>query len=163
MRKLSLVTVVLALGTAALFPTFAPAGKPVKSSFDFTVSQTVTGICPFPVDITSTVRGHAVDFYDRDGVLIRINAHITEQDTFTANGKSVTGDPFTFSIYFYFDENGQETAVLARGVAEKIRLPNAKLFLSAGVIDFLAQNVGFSFVTDRGRTGDVDAFCAALA
>jgi hypothetical protein len=162
MRKLGLVTSVLVLAATALLPAYAPAGPPVKSSFDDTVSFTVTGICTFPLAVTSSLRGTVTDFFD-DGALVRSHIHVVEQDTFSANGRSVTGEPFTFNVFLSFDENGEATAILARGVAEKIRLPNAKLFLSAGVIDFLAQGVDFSLTTDRGRTGDIDAFCAALS
>ena len=163
MRKLALVTSVLALGAAAVLPIYAAAGKPEKFSFDSGFSLTATGICSFPLEVTSSFRGHEVDFFDKSGALIRANVHVVEQDTFSANGKTLVGEPFTFNIFFSFDENGEPTAVLARGVAEKIRLPNGKLFLSAGVIDFLAQGVDFSVRTDHGRTGDIDALCAALS
>lgn len=163
MRKLVLTAAALAAATSAAFPAAAPGAKPVKATFDVVVEQTITGICPFPLEIRSAIRGHSLDFFDRDGRLLRATVHVTEQDTFSANGRTLVGEPFTFNVFFTFDESGEATAVLARGVAEKIRLPNGKLFLSAGVIDFLAQGVDFSFEVDQGTTGDVDAFCAALS
>jgi hypothetical protein len=162
MRKLALVTTVILLGASAAAANYALADAPTKKPFDATVTQTITGICSFPLEVTSSFRGFELDFFDRTGALVRLDLHNVEQDTFVANGKTLVGEPFTFNLFVSF-ENGEVTAVLARGVAEKVRLPNAKLFLSAGVIDFLAQGVAFSLTTDRGRTGDIDAFCAALA
>jgi hypothetical protein len=162
MRKLALVTGVVVLGAASVVATYALAGPPTKQPFRDTFTQTVTGICGFPLEVTLSVRGTETDFFDQAGELVSVHLHVTEQDTFSANGKTVTGEPFTFTIFISL-ENGEATAVLARGVAEKIRLPDGKLFLSAGVIDFLAQNVPFSIRTDHGRTGDINAFCAALS
>jgi hypothetical protein len=161
MRKLALVIGLVVLGAAA-FVTYAAAGPPTKQPFDDTSTSTETGICSFPVEVTSSIRGTETDFFDQGGELVRAHLHVNEQDTFSANGKTLTGDPYTFNLFISF-ENGEVTAVLARGVAEKIRLPDGKLFLSAGVIDFLAQGVSFSIRTDRGRTGDIDALCAALS
>lgn len=161
MRRAALLITVLAI-VAATPPSLAAAGKPEKFSFDFTASATVTTFCPFPVDITSSIQGHEVDFFDRSGALVSANTHITEQDTFSANGNTLVGEPFTFNIFWSF-EGDDAVGIVARGVAEKVRLPNGKLFLSAGVIDFLAQGVDFSLRTDPGRTGDIDAFCAALS
>lgn len=161
MRRVAVLMTALAIA-AAIPHSLAAAGKPEKFSFDLTFSSTVTTFCPFPVDLTSSFRGHEVDFFDESGALVSANTHATEQDTFSANGKTLVGEPFTFNIFWTF-EGDDAVGVLARGVAEKVRLPNAKLFLSAGVIDFLAQGVDFSLMTDPGRTGDVDAFCAALS
>ena len=161
MKRSVTVIVCVVLG-ATVLATYAAAGPPTKVSFDAPFTDTVTGICSFPLDLTGSFRGTETDFFDQSGELVRAHIHVVEQDTFSANGKSLTGEPFTFNIFLSF-EDGEVTAVLARGVAEKIRLPNGKLFLSAGVIDFLAQGVDFSIRTDHGVTGDIDALCAALA
>jgi hypothetical protein len=161
MRRIALLIATLAVA-AALVPASAGAGKPEKFSFEGTFSLTLTTICPFPVDLTASFRGHEVDFFDKSGALVSANAHGTEQDTFSANGKTLVGEPFTFNVFWTF-EGDDAVGIVARGVAEKIRLPDGKLFLSAGVIDFLAQGVDFSVMTDPGRTGDIDALCAALS
>lgn len=161
MRRVALLIATLAF-SAALVPAVAGAGKPEKFSFDATVNLTVTTICPFPVDLTYSFRGHEVDFFDESGALVSANTHVTEQDTFSANGKTLVGESFTFNIFWSF-EGDDAVGIVSRGVAEKVRLPNGKLFLSAGVIDFLAQGVLFSVMTDPGRTGDIEGFCAALS
>jgi hypothetical protein len=56
------------------------------------------------------------------------------------------------------------THVFASGVVEKILLPDGTFFISAGRLDFLGHP-GATFVLspDVGNSGNVDAFCAALA
>ena len=148
---------------AAVLATYAAAGPPTKVSFDSMFSDHgLTGICSFPLDNAGSFRGTETDFFDQGGNLVRVELHVTEQDTFSANGKTLPGEPYTFNIFISF-EAGEVTAILSRGVAEKIPLPDGKLFISAGVVDFLAQGVPFSIRTDHGVTGDIDAFCAALS
>lgn len=161
MRKL-LVTGAIVLGMVAALAGSAAAIPPTRESFDEVVTDTLTHICPFPVTVTSSLSGTETQFFDQNGELVKILVHVKEQDTFSANGVSVTGERFTFQVHVSF-ENGEVTSVVATGVAEKIRLPDGTLFLSAGVIDFLAQDVPFSLVTDHGVTGDIDALCAALS
>jgi hypothetical protein len=161
MKRYVTLIAVAVLG-AAVLATYAAAGPPTKVSFDAPFTDTVSGICSFPLGVAGSFRGTETDFFDQSGELVRADLHVVEQDTWSANGKTLTGEPFTFNIFVSF-EDGQVTALLARGVAEKIPLPDGKLFLSAGVIDFLAQGVPISIRTDHGVTGDIDAFCAALS
>ena len=161
MKRYVTLIAVAVLG-AAVLATYAAAGPPTKVSFDAPFTDTVSGICSFPLGVAGSFRGTETDFFDQSGELVRADLHVVEQDTWSANGKTPTGEPFTFNIFVSF-EDGQVTALLARGVAEKIPLPDGKLFLSAGVIDFLVQGVPISIRTDHGVTGDVDAFCAALS
>jgi hypothetical protein len=161
MKRFVTVIVVVVLG-ATMLATYAAAGPPTKVSFEGTFTDTVTGICSFPLDVRESLRGTETDFFDQSGELVRVDNHIVEQDTFSANGKTLTGEPYTFNVFVSL-ENGEVTAILSRGVAEKIPLPDGKLFISAGVVDFLAQGVPFTLRTDLGVTGDIDALCAALS
>jgi hypothetical protein len=161
MRRLALLLAVVL--TPLAFTGTAAAVPPTIEPVDFTVTTVVTDICDFPVEITSTLTGTQMTFTDEAGNVTRILAHITEQDVFTANDKSLTGLPFTFTINFIF-EDGEVTHVFASGVAERIVLPDGTLFLSAGRLDFVAHpGSDFRIVPDVGRSGDVAAFCAALA
>lgn len=83
---------------------------------------------------------------------------------FTANGKSLTGEPFTFNTEVLFDSQGNVTHVYASGLVERILLPGGSLFLSAGRADF-AAHPGESFLLspDVGAKGNIAGFCAALA
>jgi len=121
-------------------------------------------VCAFDVNVDSVVTGFEIDYFDKDGNLVRAEVHQVEQDTFSANGKTLTGLPFTFNLHVRFDENGDATAVVATGVAEKIILPDGSLFVSAGWLDFADHpGVGFVISPDRGNPGNIAGFCAALA
>jgi hypothetical protein len=161
MRKL-LVTSVLALGLVAALGTSATASPPTRESFTSEDTFDVTGLCSFRVSVTAVATGTVTSYFDRTGELVSIHVHVVEQDTFSAKGNSITGDEYTFNVDISF-ENGEVTAILVFGVGEKIRLPDGELFISAGVIDFLAQAVDFSIKVDHGVTGDIDALCAALS
>jgi hypothetical protein len=148
---------------AAVFVPSAAAIPPLKEPVSFTDTLTVEDICTFPVTITSTVTGHQTTFFDRSGAVTRIYIHIVEQDTFSANGVTLTGIPFTFNIEVLF-EVGEVTHVYASGLVEKVPLPDGSVFLSAGRLDFAAHpGAIFRIVPDVGRSGDVAAFCAALS
>jgi len=94
----------------------------------------------------------------------RIFIHSVEQDTFTANGRTLMGTPFTFNVEVLFDSNGNVTHIFASGLVETIPLPDGSLFVSAGRLDF-TQHPGVQFLLspDTGHTGDLAAFCAALS
>jgi hypothetical protein len=54
------------------------------------------------------------------------------------------------------------------GGVERVLLPDGTLFWSAGRFDWLAHfgdnpELTFTLTPDHGRSGNVDAFCAALA
>ena len=144
--------------------TAAAAAAPTKTEFSFTSSSVLTDVCSFPVHVDSTVSGFEIDFFNSSGELTRIYIHIVEQDTFTANGKTLTGIPFTFNIEVLFDNSGNVTNVFASGVVEKIPLPDGSLFVSAGRLDFAAHpGATFLLSPDKGNPGNVAGFCAALS
>jgi hypothetical protein len=89
--------------------------------------------------------------------------HVVEQDTFTANGTTIVGLPFTFSMQFHYDSGGNLTHMYVNGVFERIPLPDGSLFISAGRVDFVDHGVpGFILSPDHGNPGNLAAFCAAL-
>ncbi len=89
---------------------------------------------------------------------------MVEQDTFTANGKTLVGLPFTFNMENRTDSSGTWILGTATGIAEKVPLPDGSLFISAGQIIW-ASHDGASFIlsADRGNPGNVAGFCAALS
>jgi hypothetical protein len=148
-----------------VFTSVAAAAAPVKTSFSFEdVPAVMTGVCQFPVAVSSDVTGTEIDYFDASGSLTRVFLHTTEQDTFTANGKSIAGEPYTFNLEILFDAAGNVVHAYASGPAARAVLPDGTLFLSAGRGDF-AQHPGVAFLLspDVGNPGDVAAFCAALA
>jgi hypothetical protein len=162
LRRL-LIVGAAALG-AAVFASSAAAVAPVTSSGTFTQTQVADDLCPFAVTIVSTITYRETDFYDQAGKQTMALIHVVEQDVFSANGKALTGIPFTFELQFLLDSAGNFTNVFASGVVEKVPLPDGSVFLSAGRLDFAARpNSGFALTPDVGRSGNVAGFCAALA
>ena len=101
--------------------------------------------------------------YNRAGASPEVATEGVEQDVFSADDQSLTGLPFTFNIQVLF-EDGEVTHVYASGLVERVPLPDGTVFLSAGRLDFAAHpGSDFRIVPDVGRSGDVAAFCAALA
>jgi hypothetical protein len=162
MRRVALL---VSLVLASVFASSAGASPPVKMPISFEdVTATLSGVCAFDVDVSSDISGTEIDYFDASGNLTRVFLHVLEQDTFSANGKSITGEPYTFNIQILFDAEGNVIHAYASGVTSRIVLPNGTFFLSAGRLDFV-NHPGEAFVLspDFGRTGDIAAFCAALA
>jgi hypothetical protein len=164
MRKRALLAAtVVALTVAGAVAPMATADRPTKEFFSFTSTITVDDICAFPVTITSAVEQTVWTYVDKTGATTGVHLHVVEQDTFSANGQTLTGLPFTFNIDAVF-KDGQVTNVFADGLVEKVPLPDGTLFLSAGRLDFAAPgNPIFRITPDVGRSGNLEAFCAALS
>jgi hypothetical protein len=110
------------------------------------------------------VSGTQIVYFNADGSVNRVYFHQVEQDTFSANGKSISGEPYDSNVQILFDSNGNLTHVYASGVVEHLVLPSGTLLLSAGRLDFLNHpGVAFILSPDVGNPGDVAAFCAALS
>src|SRR4029077_7051929 len=94
LRRLTAVFLV-AMG-AVIFALSAVADTPTRTPFEgVTFSSVLTAVCAFPVNVTSTISGFPIVYVDASAALTRIFPHQVEQDTFTANGKTLVGDPFT--------------------------------------------------------------------
>ena len=105
-----------------------------------------------------------IDFLDESGNVTRIFVHATEQDIFSANGKSLTGIPYTYNVEVLFDSSGNVTHVYASGLVSKVVLPDGTLFVAAGRINVTAHpGAEFLLSPDVGTAGNVEGFCAALA
>jgi hypothetical protein len=161
-RVLGLLSLI-ALSATGVLAQPAAAIEPTRIPLEDTVTSVVEDVCSFPVTITSTLVGTETTFYDQSGAVTRIQLHVVEQDVFSANGESLTSLPYTFNIQVLI-EDGVETHVYASGVVARVPLPDGTVFLSAGRVDFVAHpGSEFRIVPDVGRSGDVAAFCAALA
>jgi hypothetical protein len=127
-------------------------------------SGVLTDVCAFPINVDATFSGIETDFVDQSGALTRILIHQVEQDTFTANGRTLVGIPFTFNLEILFDSDGNVTHVFSSGLFETIPLPDGSLFISAGRADFtLHPGVSFLISPDMGNPGNIEGFCAALS
>ena len=125
----------------------------------------LTGVCPFPVNVAATITGSQTVFTDNSGTTTRAEVHTVEQDTFTANGKTLIGLPYRTNAHVLIDpQTGEETHVYASGVISRVPLAGGVLFLTAGRLD-VAAHAGTETLLqpDVGAQGNVAGFCAALA
>ncbi len=160
---LGLAALVISLGTAA-FASAATASTPVMLHYSYSFSGLVSNdICSFPVTIDGAVAIDEQQFFDRTGARTAIDRHSVEQDTFSANGKSLTGLPFTYNFFHPFDANGNSTDAYLDGGLEKVRLPDGSLFIAAGRVDLTGNQPDFIVSPDNGATVNLAGFCAALA
>ena len=121
MRKL---LVLLGLVVGGICATSATAAAPSKLSFSISnATATLSGVCSFDVDIASQLSGFEIDYFDADGALTRIYDHVTEQDTFSHDGTTLTGLPYTFNIEVLFDSSGDVTHIYASGEVSRVPLP----------------------------------------
>jgi hypothetical protein len=92
-------------------------------------------------------------FYDNDGVLRKRISEGTEQDTFSANSKTLVSDRYHFTFVLEFDENGVRVAYHESGFAERLQLPGGGVFIVAGRVDVLAEGGGLSWQSTRVTPG----------
>ena len=165
MRKLLFAVATAAL-TAVGFAQPAAADAPTRTKdISFSGMDVLTGICAFPVTLTSTNTGTSTVFTDQNGNTTRVEIHTVEQDVFTANGKTLVGLPYRTNTHVLIDpQTGVETHVYATGVVQRVPLPGGGLFLTAGRLDVTAHpGTEFFLQPDVGAQGNVAGFCAALA
>lgn len=141
----------------------AQAAQPVRETVVNSSTAVVTSLCSFPVTVTFDSTAERPYFYDESGTLIRIAEHVVEEDTYTANGRTLTGDPYTFTVQARFDDAGQFVQASGSGLVSRVPLPDGSVFRAAGRIDFLAHSFEFVPAPDWGTPVNTAAFCAALS
>ncbi len=156
---------ILALAAGmVVFASPAAAAPPVHSDHAFTGTVVLEDYCAFPITITFAQTGHEARFFDENGAVTRIVAHVVEQDTFTANGKVLQSLPFPVNFGLRFDSQGNLTQYVANGLVTKVPLPDGSVFVSAGRVNWLNHlDAVFIVEPDRGTPVNKDRFCAALA
>jgi hypothetical protein len=153
----ALMLVLSALGVSV---SAVQADKPFMTKTPYSGDSDIPDLCSFSVHLDYVGTQTEIDYFDQNGTLIRMYLHFAQQDTFTANEKTLVGLPYKANAEIRFDSSGNWTQALARGVIEKVPLPDGSLFLSAGRVDFIN---GFALFPDKGKSGNVAGFCAALA
>ena len=163
MRRLLMGAATSALCLAVAAPA-ALGAKPEKTPIDESFFSVSNDLCPFPVEIASRQTGHQVAFTNAEGELTRLLIHVREQDVFTGpTGRTLSTEPYRFNLRVLFGADGEPEHVFATGLVLKVTLPDGKKFQSAGRLDFVTRDADFAITPDVGRSGDVAAFCAALA
>lgn len=163
MKKILLCLSAAAVMAAVLAST-AAADEPVISSFTFSGTAALTDVCSFPITVDFSSVGTETDFVDSSGAITMAFLHFVEQDTFSANGKTLTGEPYTANVHFLLDSSGNITHIFGQGIVEKVVLPNGGLFITAGRVDFVAHgSPPFLITPDVGAAVNLAGFCAALS
>jgi hypothetical protein len=132
-----------------------------------TASGSVTipagALCSFAIGLDGTQTFNSTTFYDQNGLISKRITQGTEQDTFTANGKTLQGDPYPFTFIHDFVD-GVPTSVYGIGVAERVPLPGGGEYVVAGRIDLTSTPPAPIMTVDSGNSGtNLDAFSAALS
>ena len=162
LRTFSAIAGIFVLGAACTSTALASA--PAKTQITFADTSTLTGVCPFEITVESTVSLTLLQFVDSSGGVTRWLAHVVEQDTFSANGKSLTSLQYQFELQASFDSTGAFTQFFEHGALARVVLPDGSLFLAAGRVDFVPHGgPSFLFTPDTGTAGNIAGFCAALS
>lgn len=158
MQRFNILLGIAALG-CALVAASASATPPTRIHYSFAgITATDTSLCGFPIELLILVGDDVfTQYFDKDGNTIMAHNHFVQQDQFSANGKTLTGIPYTANIQSFI-EAGVWT-MLADGVLEKVPLPDGSLFIAAGRVTV----AGFVYEPDHGAFQNLAGFCAALA
>jgi hypothetical protein len=121
-------SVVALLGVAGLLVASAVFASGAMAAPPTTVYVTASGsvtipagaLCNFPIELEGTQTFKSTTFYDNNGAITERNTHGFEQDTFSANGKTLQGEPYPFNFFRDFVD-GVSVSFYGIGVAERDR------------------------------------------
>ncbi|HET8707854.1 MAG TPA: hypothetical protein VFM46_16245 [Pseudomonadales bacterium] len=158
-----IIALVLALSVIGFSAPAVLADSPVMYEIGPIYDNAVlSDMCSFPVSLSMTYTIAATDFFDQSGMLIRTHFHVFNQDTFSANGKTLVGLPYQANAEVRWNSDGTVASFYVNGVFEKVPLPNGT-FNAAGRKDVTDNPFGFSLTPDNGTPGNIAGLCAALA
>jgi hypothetical protein len=149
--------VILVARPAAAAP---PLIEPIVDEIDMIELE---GVCSRSISIAPEISGTQRAYLDRNGNVTMLILHVVEQDTFSANGVTLVGDPFTYNFQVTFDTSGNITHIYNSGLIEKIRLPDGSLFfITAGRLDWIETDAVFRLWPDVGTRENRARFCSAF-
>src|SRR4051812_10737658 len=99
MSVMRVVSCVAMLAFALASAQVARAVGPTISSGSFDVQSDISTICTFPVHQTGHIAYTEKDFVDASGHVVRSIFTVTEQDTFSANGITLTTAQYHYSLF----------------------------------------------------------------
>lgn len=162
MGRRLIVALVAALVASLALAATAGAGKPQQFSFSFEDSFVDTQSCSFPVEVSFVGTISGLEFFDKSGNLVRVQAKGKDVGTVTnpANGKTASGVDNWLET---FDVASGEYAI--RGLYFHLNFPGAGIvLLDAGHIRFDANGDVIHLAgPHQAFQGDFAAMCAALA
>jgi hypothetical protein len=91
LKRLPILCLIVVLLLAAALP--VAAEQPVKWEATETVIGVDIDLCPFPVAVAEHTNSSIIGWAGENGAWIRGHDHVSEQDTFSANGKTLVSLP----------------------------------------------------------------------
>jgi hypothetical protein len=138
-----------------------PTAEHFQRSWSFTLDAGF--LCDFPIVWDGTQEWTTRTFYEPDGATVAMTiSEGTEQDTFSANGKTLVGDEYHFMFQDLY-ENGERVALYANGNAERVPLPSGAVFITTGRVLVGSTPANIFFVDSGNDANNIAAFCAALS
>jgi hypothetical protein len=135
----------------------APAATAAHShstdDFDFDVDD----LCPATFHLT--VHNEVDDEAHSNGHGTTFTTHVVETDTAAANGVTVQGLPYHYTVHTDVDENGNVTRQVSSGEAWRFRLPDGSIWSAGGRNNFLTGEIVGSWQIADG----LGPVCDALA
>lgn len=125
------------------------------------VDYVTTDICSFPVATHAHQQGTIAIEQAANGTQFSVS--FIEQDTFTANGVSLTSEQYGLHFSGLVDTQGNVVRSTTTGVLVKVPLPDGSTFFAAGRVDQLGSGSTFVTLPDVGTSRGQEEFCAALA
>jgi hypothetical protein len=153
----TLVTVAGIAAALALAPLNPAHAAYTHSTDDFDFDTDPGDICTFSVHWTVHNEIDETEIHPTGNGSIRV-IHIVETDTLAANGATVHGVPYHYTIHVVRDSDGNVVRADATGVQLKFELPDGGIWTAGGVTDFLIDEQHGSWKLD-----DLGPVCDALA
>jgi hypothetical protein len=147
--------VTLACTTALVAVPGAAHATSTHSTDDFDFDA--DGLCAFTVHLTVHNEADTTQEATAHGSIVL--DHVTETDTVSANGVTVQGLPYHYTVHRVLDSAGNQVSAIAQGEQWRFRLPDGGVWSAGGRTDFLTGGqVGSWAVGD-----DLGPVCDALA
>jgi hypothetical protein len=162
-RAASLVAVATVALIVSASATAAPPTTVHVGPDQFAVALDAGALCEFPISWNGTQQSTTTTHYESDGTTVAMRiTQGTEQDTFSANGKTLVGDEYHFTLRALF-ENGQRVARYEYGNVDRVPLAGGAVFLSTGRVLVDSSPANVFFVDEGNNANNIAAFCAALS
>ncbi len=160
-RFLSVRIVVMAAGASAalaLAPLTAANAAFTHSTDDFDFVTDPGDTCAFSVHWTVHNEIDETALLPTGNGFIRI-FHVVETDTLAANGATVYGVPYHYTIHVVRDSDGNFVRADATGVQLKFELPDGGIWTAGGTTNFLVEGQHHG----SWKIEDLGPVCDALA
>ena len=164
MRKVVVGMLAGMLMVAALAVPASAGGKIMGGKLDFVWPMGAINVgCPFLVDYTARIDGSFRMIAMPDGGAIEEDTW-AEQDTFVGPGGTLTSDWYHTRVAGRYAPDRSRVSMTWTGHLMTVELPDGTMFRSAGLARWdPLSSPDVLLVVDRGLSGDLHAFCAALA